>query len=93
MTTVNITEPGQGVQQDTFTVEYVVQSHVTVDLTFDQARELFGLGGTADEDLGRRIEAIAQHSPAVLSKLRPHAAKAFAYSWTLQKINDPWGDI
>ena len=75
------------------TVEYVVQVHVTAEVTPDQARQALGLGGTDDELVGSRIQALTTHSPSLLMKLGPHETKSFAYSWTLQKIDDPWGDI
>jgi hypothetical protein len=88
-----MTGPEQDTQQDIITVQYVVSVHVTAKLTPEQARQALGLGGTDDEQVGSRIQALATHSPSLLMKLGPHETKSLAYSWALQKIDDPWGDI
>lgn len=80
-------------EQDTIAVQYVVSVHVTAKLTPEQARQALGLGGTDDEQIGSRIQALATHSPSLLMKLGPHETESFACSWTLQKIDDPWGDL
>ena len=83
---------GQEQQPDVITIQYVEQATITVALTLDQAREVFGLGGTADEYVGSRIDAIAKHTPSVLSLLTRRATERLPYSWTLQKLDDPWGE-
>jgi hypothetical protein len=77
--------------QDFITVQYDVSVRVTAKLTPEQGRQALGLGGTDDESIGTRIQALATHTPSLLMRLAPHETESYAYSWTLQKIDDPWG--
>lgn len=57
-------------------IEYQATVTRTVSLTPNQARRIFGLGGTSDEALLERIAMITQGFPGTLNNLNPLPATA-----------------
>lgn len=56
-------------------------------MTRDEARELFGLGGTEDESLIDRIMPLAAYDPALLRVLEDRRAETGSYGGKITKIN------
>lgn len=72
------------------TVQYIEKTRVTAQVTPEQARQLFGLGGTPDDQVGARIAAITHHTSSLLARLGPHSTEEVQLSWELNKLRDPW---
>jgi hypothetical protein len=80
------------------TVVYQETTRITAKLTFEEAREVFGLGGTPDDAVGAHVGALVHYRSSLLALLGPHATEELPVSWLLMnwllmKIDDPYGEL
>jgi hypothetical protein len=53
--------------EDTIQLDFTATAFYSVELSPGEARQLFGLGGTSDQDLPARITAIVTADPSILA--------------------------
>lgn len=72
----------------TLTLEYQVTSTFTATLTPDEIRDLFGLGGTATEELVSRVLALTTYDSTILSAVQDTSGEwASDNRWELRALN------
>ena len=81
------TEPAEPPKQE-IKLEWREELHRKATVSLDQARELFGLGGTPDDELDWKVTVLAIRSPSMLSRLGPHVTEQHSYPTSLRKVND-----
>jgi hypothetical protein len=88
------TPPEDAEQPDTITLEWDTSGVCTATIPLDQAREVFGLGGTPDVELAWKVATLAKASPSMLSKLSPYIDAAQNYPVSLRKVDGtPPGEL
>ena len=77
----------------TIDLHWVQHIDCTATIPLGLAREVFGLGGTPDDQLLVRIAALASRVPTLLQKLGGHAHE-LPIRWDLMSINgEPASEI
>lgn len=74
-------------------LEFTYTARAHVDLTVSQARDLFGLGGTSDDDVPRTIGALMeQMGAAYATRLEKHITDPRIYRFGDLKVHDEEND-
>ena len=85
------TGPFDETPSQTMKVSWRATREYTADISYTEARDLFGLGGTSDGDLPYRISVLVKASPSLLMPLMdsPDSHPKLTFGYELRAITDP----